>query len=137
GARTLTIEDPAQSEPLTDRSAEAGSAARIVRENVTRLNANERAAIRTNVESSVASAADLEARGQAAAENFFIAKKEGNALKVESAMEEIERVINAQRAAHFESTFVETRGFLQAVQDFDMAGQFGDFEINAHAIEGA
>lgn len=137
GTPALIIEDPAQSEPLTSRNAVRGMAAGIVTENVTRLNAEDRAGIRTNVESSVASASDLDARGQAAAESFFHAKKEGNALKVESAMEELERVINAQRAAHFESTFTDTRGFLQAVQDFDMAGQFGDFQINAHAIKGA
>lgn len=137
GTPELHIEEPTQNESLSDHSAMMGRAADAVSGKLTPLDADDRARIRFNVESNIASASDLNARGQAAAEKFFLAKKEGNVAKVESAMHDLERVINAQRAAHFESTFEETRGLLKAVQDFDMAGQFGDFEINAEAIESA
>jgi hypothetical protein len=45
--------------------------------------------------------------------------------------------VSAQRAEHYESTFDETRGFVKAVQDFDIAGQFGDVSINSNALKEA
>lgn len=137
GTPPLELGDHNQSESLRSRSATWGGASDVVSRELNRLSSAGRAGVRADVENSIASASDLNVRGQQAAEDFFQAKKEGNAAKVESALSDLERVINAQRAEHFESTFEETRGFLKAIQDFDIAGQFGDAEINIHALREA
>lgn len=144
GTPQMELHDPRRAESLEerdvapeDRLVYPGRATSAVSDELSRLNPALRGSVRQDVNSRIESEADLDARGRAAAESFFAAKKEGNAEKVQSALAELDRVITAQRAAHFESTFEETRGFLKAVQDFDLAGQFGDFEINTKALREA
>lgn len=137
GTPQVEFNDPLRGEALEDRAVGAGSATDAVTGELSRPNPAFRESVRDQVSYRIGSESDLDARGRAAAESFFEAKKEGNAAKVQSALAELDQVINAQRAAHFESTFEETRGFLKAVQDFDMAGQFGDFEINMNALKEA
>lgn len=137
GSPSLTIDDPHRNQTLEDQEVTPGQAHEAVVRSVHRMDGDQRARVREDVEANVNSAEDLEARGQAAAQSFFLAKREGNAAKVKAALSDLEGVVNAQRAAHFESTFDETRGFLKAVQDFDMVGQFGDFDINAKAFREA
>lgn len=96
-----------------------------------------RATVRSEVERGIGSGADLDQRGRDAAQAFFQGKKEGNVHKVEEALAELDRVVSAQRAQHYEANFEETRGFLKAVQDFDVAAQFGDMEINVNALREA
>lgn len=137
GSPSLSIDDAHRNQALKDREVRPGQAFEAAVQNVRRVDGDRRAGVQDNVETHVTSAEDLEARGQAAVQSFFLAKREGNAAKVDAAVRDLERVINAQKAAHHESTFEETRGLLKAVQDFDMAGQFGDFEINAKAAREA
>jgi hypothetical protein len=136
GSPALHLDEPTQNASLETTPPIRGATSAIVDEKVPRASTTPES-VRSNVEANLGAANDLDARGQAAVQSFFAAKKEGNARKVTSALNDLERVINVQRAAHFESTFEETRGFLKAVQDFDMVGQFGDFEVNAQGIQGA
>lgn len=137
GTPRMELGDPMHGETISDRAVAPGSAAHAVSSELSRLNPALRTSVRDDVNDRITSETELDARGRAAAESFFAARKEGNAAKVESALSDLDRVINAQRAAHFESTFEDTRGFLKAVQDFDVAGQFGDFEINVNALREA
>jgi conjugal transfer mating pair stabilization protein TraG len=137
GTPRMELNDPLRGQAIEDRAITSGEATDAVWGELSRLSPAMRSSLRDDVGYRINSEADLDARGRAAAVSFFEAKKEGNAEKVQSALSEFDRVINAQRAAHFESTFEETRGFLRAVQDFDLAGQFGDFEINTNALKEA
>jgi hypothetical protein len=137
GTPALSIEDPASNESLRSHEIARGAIIDAVSNEIGKHTTGDRKSIREGVESSLSSATDLIARGEAAVDSFFLAKKEGNSLKAASALDDLERVIISQRAAHFDSTFEETRGVLKAAQDFDMAGQFGDFEVNAQALKGA
>lgn len=136
GVPQMELHDPMRGEALEDRAVASGEATGAVSGQVSRLSPGLRDAVRDDVAGAFMSEADLDARGRAAAESFFTAKKEGNAEKAQTALAELDRVITAQRAAHFESTFEETRGFLKAVQDFDLAGQM-DFGINLNALKEA
>ncbi len=137
GTSAPMLEDPNRNESIEREVGQFGAASSQVSRELTPLRTVRGGDIRHSVEGRIDSANDLEARGQAAAESFFRARKEENSAKVELALAELGRVIDTQRAAHFESTFEETRGFLKAIQDFDLAGQFGDFEINASALSEA
>jgi len=134
GTPAPMLEDPNRNESIEREVGHFGEASSQVSRELAPLRTVRRGDIRGSVEGRIDSANDLETRGQAAAESFFRARKEENSEKVELALAELGRVIDTQRAAHFESTFEETRGFLKAIQDFDLAGQFGDFEINASAL---
>lgn len=136
GVPQTELHDPLRGESLEDRAVASGEAISAVSSQVSRLSPGLRDSVRDDVSGAFMSEADLDARGRAAAESFFTAKKEGNAEKAQTALAELDRVITAQRAAHFESTFEETRGFLKAVQDFDLAGQM-DFGINLNALKEA
>ncbi len=136
GTSVPILEDPNRNEVIEREAGRYGTASSQVSRELAHLRTAP-GDIRNRVEERIDSANDLEVRGQAAAESFFRARKEENSAKVELALDELERVIDTQRASHFESTFEETRGFLKAIQDFDWAGQFGDFEINASALSEA
>lgn len=137
GTPHMELGDPMHGHEIGDRAVTHGSASHAVSSEVSRLNPSLRTSVRNDVYDKVASESELDTRGRAAAESFFAGKKEGNVAKVQSALSDLDRVINAQRAEHFESTFEETRGFLKAVQDFDLAGQFGEVEVNFHATREA
>lgn len=137
GTPAMKFGDPTRGESLLQRTPAAGGARSTVSKELNNLDAGSRASLREDVTQHLDSEGDLQTRGEAAAHSFFEAKREGNAEKVKSALSQLDQVITAQRAQHFESTFEQERGFLKAVQDFDLAGQIADFEVNGHALREA
>ncbi len=137
GSPGVALGDPGGSTPVESRAPDRGFARDVLGPEVTRMDLDHGDVLRREVRTQLASEADLEARGSAAVQEFFVAKREGNSAKVDAAMSELDGIISAQRAHHYESTFEESRGLLKAWQDFDLAGQFGDFEINVNALREA
>lgn len=133
GSPTLALDNERANEELMERSPAPESATRAVQTRVHAFPSSEGAAVRGDVMQQL-SEPDLRTRGETAARNFFAAKRDGNAQKAQDALEQLDRVIEAQQAQHFESTFESERGFLKAFQDFDFAGTFGAVDVNVAAL---
>lgn len=119
----LAVNTPRSTEITESVEKELGRARPVQRDDVVR-----------GVDEQISSSEDLWSRGQAAAEQFFEAKRSENGAKASVALKKLEEVVTEQRASHFESTLGEAESLLGAIQNFDFRGQFGNFSINAQAL---